>query len=325
MKAIVRHKYGKPEVLELVELEKPQPGPQEALVRVQASSVNPAEWYAMIGLGVARPGYGFLRPKDPRLGADYAGVVEAVGSEVEDFKPGDEVFGGRLGAFAEYVTVRNIIAHKPANFSFEEAAAMPTAAITALQGLRDHGKLQAGQHVLITGASGGVGSYAVQIAKAWGVQVTGVCRTQNVELVRSLGADHVVDYTKEDFAATGRRYDLVLEIAGTRPWAHYQRVMTKEAPMVIIGAPGKSLLLGPLGRIGRLRLASLRASQKIIIFVAQFNRPDFAVLRELAESGKLRSVIEKVYPLSETAEAMRHLSTAHARGKIVLSMQGQSG
>ncbi|MCW5876350.1 MAG: NAD(P)-dependent alcohol dehydrogenase [Anaerolineales bacterium] len=324
MKAIVRYKYGGPEVLQLVELDKPSPAPEEVLVRVHASSVNPAEWYSMQSLLLIRPMLGLLAPKDPRLGADFAGVVEAVGEQVSDFKPGDEVFGGRTGAFAEYVTVRNIIAHKPANISFEEAAAAPTAAITALQGLRDHGKLQAGQRVLITGASGGVGTYAVQMAKAWGAQVTGVCRSQNVDLVRSLGADQVVDYTREDFTDTDRPYDLVLDIAGTRPWADYQRVMTPEATLVYIGAPSKNRLIGPLSRILRLRLAAWRASQKVLFFVAQFNRPDFAVLADLLASGKVRSVIDRVYPLGEAAEAMRYLGEAHACGKVVLSMQEQS-
>jgi NADPH:quinone reductase-like Zn-dependent oxidoreductase len=302
------------------ELEKPTPAADEVLVRVRATSANPAEWYGMRGLIVARFIGGMLRPKDIRLGGDFAGVVEAVGSDVKDFKPGDRVFGGRHGAYAEYVAVKKGIAHMPANVSFEEAAAVPTAALTALQGLRDNGKLEAGQRVLITGAAGGVGSYAVQIAKAMGAYVAAVCRTQNVELVRSLGADAVYDYAKGEFPDGGDPFDLVLEIAGTRPWAHYRRIMKADGLMVIVGGPGAKKFLGPLGRIAQLKLSGLRASQKMPFFVAQFKREDLETLAAMLANGKMRSVIDSTYAFSQLPDAMRKLGTAHAQGKVVVTI-----
>jgi NADPH:quinone reductase-like Zn-dependent oxidoreductase len=321
MKAMTHARYGPPDVLELREIEKPVPTADENLVRVRATSVNPAEWYAMNGLFLARLQAGLFRPKDIRLGADFAGVVEAVGANVADFKPGDEVFGGRGGAFAEYVTVRKNIVPKPADISFEEAAAVPTAGITALQALRDHGRLQPGQRVLITGASGGVGTYAVQIARALGAgYVAGVCRTQNLDLVRSLGADAVYDYTRGEFPPPAEPFDLVLEIAGARPWADYRRILKPQGVMVIVGAPSKNMIIGPLARILALKLASLGASQRLAFFVAQFNRADFAALADLLAGGKVRSVIERVYPFEQLPDAMRHLGAAHARGKIVVSV-----
>ena len=321
MKAIIYTKYGSPDVLEVQEVEKPTPKENEALVKVRASSVNPAEWYAMIGLFIARIGNGLVKPKDTRLGTDFAGVVEAVGKDVTQFKPGDEVFGARSGAFAEYVCVRNMIFSKPVNITFEQAAGVAVAAITALQGLRDHGKLQAGQKVLINGASGGVGTFAVQIAKALGAEVTSVCSTKNVECARSLGADHVIDYTKEDFTLNGKRYDLLLDIAGSRPWRETKRVLTPNAHYVIVGAPKGNRVIGPLGYIIKTRLASLGASQKVVFFIAKFNREDFAFLRELFEGGKLKSVIDRTYPMSKIANAMRYLGTGHAQGKIVVTMR----
>jgi NADPH:quinone reductase-like Zn-dependent oxidoreductase len=320
MKAIVHEKYGSPDVLELREVEKPVPKEDEVLVRVCASSVNPAEWYAMTGLVIARMGAGWLKPKNTRLGADFAGVVEATGSGVTDFKVGDEVFGGRSGAFAEYVCVRKAIARKPANVTFEQAAAVPTAAITALQGLRDYGKVQPGQHVLINGASGGVGTFTVQIAKAFGAEVTAVCSTRNVDMVRSLGADRVIDYTQEDFTQSGQRYDLVMDIAGSRSWSAYKQILKPEATFVIVGAPKGNRVLGPLAHIIKLRLAALRASQKLVFFIAQFNREDMIVLQELMESGKMKPVIDRTHPLGETAEALRYLGTGHARAKVVITM-----
>jgi len=323
MKAIIHEKYGSPDVLELRDLEKPVPTDDEVLVRVYASSVNPAEWYGMSGLFIARVLGGLLKPKDMRLGADFAGVVEAVGGSIKDFQPGDEVFGGRHGAFAEYICVSKAVARKAANQTFAEAAGIPIAGLTALQGLRDYGKLQPGQKVLITGASGGVGTYAVQIAKALGAEVTAVCRTQNVDLVRSLGADYVVDYTREDFTRSDRRYDLVLEIASNRPWSEYKRILKRDAIMVLVGAPKGNMVIGPLARILRLRLAALRASQKLVFFMANFNRKDLETLRDLVESGKVRSVIDRQYKLSEISEAMRYLGEGHARGKVVITMNGK--
>lgn len=321
MKAVMCRSYGSPDVLKIEEVEKPAVTEDGVLVRVHASSVNPAEWYSMVGLLIARMPNGLFKPKDPHLGADFAGVVEAVGSQVTDFKPGDEVYGGRSGAFAEYVNVRNAVARKPANISFEQAAAVPTAAITALQGLRDHGKIQSGQKVLLNGAAGGVGTFAVQIAKAFGAEVTGVCSTKNVELIRSLGADHVIDYTREDFTQNGQRYDLLLDIAGGRTWKEYKRVLAPTANFVIIGAQKGNPVIGPLGHILKIKLAALGASQKISFFIAQFNRADLSTLRDMIEAGKIKPVVEKIYPLKDTAKAMYHLGTGHARGKIVLAIR----
>ena len=229
MKAIVVSRYGSPDVLALEEVEKPDVADDLALVRVRAASINPADWYGVAGPLIVRPSTGLLKPRTDRTGIDFAGTVEAVGKDVTHIRPGDEVFGARNGALAEYVTVRDAVVPKPANVSFEEAAAVPVAAITALQGLRDKGRLEAGQKVLINGASGGVGTFAVQIAKALGADVTGVCSTRNVELVRSLGADHVIDYTQEDFTRGVRRYDLLLDIAGSKSWSACRRVLTPDA------------------------------------------------------------------------------------------------
>ena len=318
MKAAIFHSYGM-DVLRIEEVEKPTPGEDEVLVKVCATSVNPAEWYGMTGLFLARLGNGLFKPKDKRLGADFAGVVEAVGRQVTDFKPGDEVFGGRSGAYAEYVCVQKGIAHKPANITFEQAGGVAIAGLTALQGLRDHGKVQPGQKVLINGAAGGVGTFAVQIAKAFGAEDTAVCSTKNVDLVRSLGADHVIDYTREDFTRTRQRHDLLLDIAGTRSWSEYRRVLTPRATVVIIGGP-KGRVIGPLGHIIGMRLASFRASQKVVFFVANFNREDLCVLRELMEAGKIKPIIDRTYPLSRINEAMSYLGTGHARAKIVVTI-----
>ncbi len=321
MKAVVCRSYGSPDVLKIEEVEKPTVSEDGVLVRVHASSVNPAEWYSMVGLLIARGVNGLFKPKDPRIGADFAGIVEAVGSKVTHLNPGDEVYGGRNGAFAEYVNVVNAVVRKPANVSFEEAAAVPTAAITALQGLRDHGKIQAGQKVLINGAAGGVGTFAVQIAKAFGAEVTGVTSTKNVELIRSLGADHVIDYTKDDFTQSGQRYDLLFDIAGNRTWKEYKRVLASTANFVIVGAKKGNPIIGPLSHVVKIKLAAIGASQKISFFIAQFTREDLSILRDIIEAGKVKPVVEKVYPLAQVAEAMRHLGTGHARGKLVLKMK----
>lgn len=320
MKAIVYHEYGLPDVLKLEEVEKPTPKDDEVLVRVHATSVNPAEWYTMIGLPIARLGGGLFKPKDTRLGVDYSGVIEAVGKEMTHFRVGDEVFGARSGAFAEYVCVKNIIIPKPKNISFEQAASVPIAAITALQGLRNYGKIQSGQKVLINGASGGVGTFAVQIAKSFGAEVTGVCSTKNVELAGSFGADHVIDYTKEDFTFSKQKYDLLLDVSGTRSWSEYKRVLKPDAHFVIVGAPKSNSLIGPLAYVIKIKLGSLGASQKVEFFIAKFNKEDFAVLKELLESGKVKPFVEKTYPLNKIADAMNHLGTGHAQGKIVVTM-----
>lgn len=319
MKAIVVPKYGSPDVLEIRELDKPAPADDEILVKVRASSVNPAEWYRLTGLIAARLGQGWVRPKDIRLGADFAGVVEAVGRNVSDFKAGDAVFGGRSGAFAEYLTVRRAIAPMPANLTFEEAAAVPTAAVTAWQGLHDHGRLQPGQSVLINGASGGVGTFAVQIAKAGGAEVTAVCSTRNAARARALGADHVVDYTQTDFTRGGRRYDLLLDVAGGRSWFDIQRVLQPAARVVVVGGP-HTPVIGPLGHVLQMRLASLGSRHPVIFFMAAFSREVLLTLKALLESGQVKPFVEQTYPLAQVAAAMRHVGAGHAQGKIVLSL-----
>ena len=322
MKAIVRDKYGPPDRVELQEVEKPEVTDAGLLVRVRAASVNRVDWYDVTGTPwIARPMTGLRGPKSRFTGRDFAGTVEAVGKDVTDLQPGDEVFGGKKGggSFAEYVGVPTDVARKPAGLTFEEAAAVPVAALTALQGLRDHGQLQPGQKVLVNGASGGVGTFAVQIAKALGAEVTGVCSTRNVEQARSLGADHVIDYTGEDFTRTGQRYDLILDIAGSKSWSQCRRVLNPNAILVIVGAKG-SRLMGPLGHIAKVRLGALRGNQKAVFFVANFNGPDLAVLSDLLETGKVKPVVERRYELGEVADALRYMGEGHARGKIVIGV-----
>jgi NADPH:quinone reductase-like Zn-dependent oxidoreductase len=323
MRAAVRDRFGSPDVIELRDIEKPTPADDEVLVRVRAASVNPADWYGVTGRPyVGRPAMGLLRPRSNRLGVDFAGTVDAVGKDVTQFRPGDEVFGGRDGAFAEYVCVREerAVVPKPANVTFEQAAAVPIAALTALQGLRDKGQLLPGQKVLINGASGGVGTFAVQIAKSLGAEVTGVCSTRNVDLVRSLGADHVIDYTHEDFTRSDQRYDLMLDVAGSRSWSECKRVLEPQATLVIVGAPKGSRLMGPLSHMVKVRLAAVRSSRKVVFFIAKFNKADMEVLRELLEAGKVTPVIDKRYELSEIADAFRYMGEGHAQGKIVLTV-----
>jgi NADPH:quinone reductase-like Zn-dependent oxidoreductase len=322
MKAIVRDKYGPPDGVELQEVEKPEVTDDGLLVRVRAASVNRVDWYDVTGTPwIARPMTGLRGPESRFTGRDFAGTVEAVGNRVTDLRPGDEVFGGKKGggSFAEYIGVPADVARKPPGLTFEEAAAVPVAALTALQGLRDHGQLQPGQKVLVNGASGGVGTFAVQIAKALGAEVTGVCSTRNVEQARSLGADHVIDYTAEDFTRTGQRYDLILDIAGSKSWSQCRRVLNPNAILVIVGAEG-SRLMGPLGHIAKMRLGALRGSQKAVFFVANFNEPDLAVLSDLLETGKVKPVVERRYELVEAADALRYMGEGHARGKIVIGV-----
>lgn len=320
MKAVVYRRYGGPEVLELVELERPTPADDEALVRVRASSVNPADWYSMTGLVVARPTSGLRRPREPRIGVDFAGVVEAVGSGVTGFAVGDEVYGGRTGALAEYVCVKNAVAAKPANLTFEEAAAAPVAAITAIQALRDKGELQAGDRVLVNGASGGVGTFAVQIAKALGAaHVTAVCSTRNVQQARELGADRVLDYTQENFTKIGERFDLLVDIAATRSYGQLRRLLVPGGRLVIVGAPKSGRLLGPLGRILKITVPSLGRRPRARFFVAKLTRDELLALNALVEAGTVRPVVERTYPLDEIADAMAYLGEGHARGKIVVT------
>jgi NADPH:quinone reductase-like Zn-dependent oxidoreductase len=252
--------------------------------------------------------------------------VAAVGKDVTDLHPGDDVFGGKSGggSFAEYVSVPMEVARKPANLTFEEAAAAPIAALTGLQGLRDHGQLQQGQKVLVNGASGGVGTFAVQIAKAFGAEVTAVCSSRNVEQALSLGADRVIDYTQEDFTRGAERYDLILDVVGTKSWSRYRRVLKPDGRLVMVGAPKANRLLGPLGHIARVRLAAWRGSQTAVFFVAKFNKPDMDALRELLESGQVTPVVERRYELGEVADALRYIGEGHARGKIVISVGGMT-
>lgn len=321
MKAIVHERYGRPGVLELREVDKPVIEDDQVLVRVHASSVNPVEWYGVTGPYFARIGSGFRRPKDESVGADLAGRVEAVGKDVTHLQPGDEVFGASGGSWAEYAAARgNRLAPKPANVSFEEAAAVPVAGLTALQALRDHGNVQSGQKVLINGASGGVGTYAVQLAKTFGADVTAVCSTRNVEQARSLGADRVVDYTKEDFTKIGVRHDLMLDISGRRSFLACRRVLTPEARFVLIGGKMTYRGLGPLPHLAGTILKSRFRSQKVKFFVAKITTEDLSFVGELLESAKVKSVIDRTYPLSEAADALAYLGERHARGKVVLTV-----
>jgi NADPH:quinone reductase-like Zn-dependent oxidoreductase len=322
MKAMVHDKFGPPDVVKLREVEMPELVDDGVLVRVRASSLNKVDWYGVSGMPwVARPITGLRGPKSSMIGSDFAGTVEAVGREVTDLESGDDVFGaGGTGSFAEYVCAQKSVGRKPANLTFEEAAAVPVAALTALQGLRDHGHLQAGQKVLVNGASGGVGTFAVQIAKALGAEVTAVCSTRNVEQARSLGAGDVIDYTREDFTRSGGRYDVILDVAGTKSWSQYRRVMNPDATLVMIGAPPGNRLLGPLGHVIRVRLAAWQGRQKAVFFIAKHNRPDMEVLRELLESGKVKPVVEKRYELGEVADALRYMGEGHAQGKLVINV-----
>lgn len=322
MKAIVSARYGPPDVLELKDVEKPAPDEGRVLVEVRAASVNVADWHSAHG-GIARLFGGVRRPKDPRVGIDVAGRVEAVGSKVTQFHPGDEVFGGCAGAFAEYATAReDRLALKPANVSFAEAAAVPVAGITALQGLRDKGQIHAGQKVLVNGASGGVGTFAVQLAKSFGTDVTGVCSTRNLETARSIGADHVIDYTKEDFTRNGQRYDLIYDVVGNHSIAAYKRALNPGGTCIIAGFGFPSVSIVRL--LGFMILAPLRSKfgdRKVgFMGIAKLNQKDMAYLGELLEVGKVKPVIDRRYPLSEAAEAMRYLGTGHARGKVVITV-----
>lgn len=321
MKAIVHARYGRPDVLELGEVEMPVIEDDQVLVRVHASSVNPVEWYGVTGPYFARIGSGLRKPKNTAVGGDLAGRVEAVGKDVKAFRPQDEVFGTSGGSWAEYACAREArLGPKPANLSFEEAAAVPVAAITALQALRDKAQVQPGQKVLINGASGGVGTFAVQIAKSFGAEVTGVCSTRNVELIRSLGADHVVDYTREDFTRRGGQHDLMLDIAGSRSFFDFRRALTPKATVVLIGGPMTYRGLGPLPHLAGTLLKSRGRSQTVKFFVAKITTEDLVVLKELLEAGKVTPVIDRKYQLSEASEALRYLGEGHARGKVVITV-----
>jgi NADPH:quinone reductase-like Zn-dependent oxidoreductase len=323
MKAIVYRCYGSPEVLKLEEIAKPIPADDRVLVKVHAASVNPLDWHFMRGKPyMVRPMAGIGKPDSILMGADFAGTVESVGKNVTQYKPGDEVFGDRDGAFGEYVSVREkgAMALKPTNMSMEQAAAVPIAGLTALQALRDKGKLQAGQKVLINGASGGVGTFAVQIAKTYGADVTGVCSTRNVAMVKSIGADHVIDYTKEDFTQGSVRYDLIIDNVGSHALSEYRHVLTPNGSLVIVGGPSDDPWLGPMTSLVKAYLVSPFVSQKMTFMLAQSNGEDLNVLRDLMQTGKVTPVIDRRYPLSETAQAVSYLEQGHAKGKVIITV-----
>jgi NADPH:quinone reductase-like Zn-dependent oxidoreductase len=320
MKAIAQDRYGPPDVLMLRDVDKPPLGDGDVLVRVRASSVNPADWHFITGkpFVVRLAGGGLNKPKNPVPGIDVTGVVEAIGKDVTGLRAGDEVFGWCKSAYAEYSSAaEDHFVPKPANITFEQAAAVPIAATTALQGLRDMGKLQAGQKVLVIGASGGVGTFAVQIAKVLGAEVTGVCSTRNVDLVRSIGADHVVDYTREDFSRGEQRYDLIFQLAGTARASECRRVLTPKGTLVLSSGEGR---FSGVDRMLSAMVSSPFLSQRLTTWVAKLNKADLVTLADLMQSGKVTPVIDRTYALADTAEAVRHLEGGHTRGKIVISV-----
>ena len=320
MKAIVYTKYGSPDVLQLKDVEQPTPKDDEVLIKIRAASVNAYDWHFLTAdiFLIRLMGGGLLKPKDSRLGADVAGRIETVGRNVKQFQPGDEVFGMVKGGFAEYASApQSALWLKPVNTSFDEAAAIPMAAITALQGLRDEGHIQAGQKVLINGASGGVGTFAVQIAKSFDTEVTAVCSTRNLEQARSIGADHVIDYTKEDFTKNGQQYDLVFAANGYHSLSDYKRALTPKGIYVMAGGTMaqifQSMLMGSMmSETGGRKMGGVSAKQ---------SQNDLVSIKELFEAGKVKSVIDRRYPLSEAAEALRYLGEGHARGKIVITLE----
>ena len=320
MKAIVYTKYGSPDVLQLKDVEVPTPEEDEVLIKICAASVNAYDWHFLTAdiFLIRLMGGGLLKPKDPRLGVDVAGRIETVGRNIKQFQPGDEVFGMVKGGFAEYaIASEGALWLKPVNASFDEAAAIPMAAITALQGLRDEGHIQAGQKVLINGASGGVGTFAVQIAKAFDTEVTAVCSTRNLEQARSLGADHVIDYTKEDFTKGGQQYDLLFAANGYHSLSDYKRALTPRGIYVMAGGTMaqifQSMLMGPI--------MSETGGRKMTGLSSKRNQNDLVFIKELYEEGKVKSIIDRRYPLSEAADALRYLGEGHARGKIVVTLE----
>jgi NADPH:quinone reductase-like Zn-dependent oxidoreductase len=325
MKAIVRTQYGPPEVLQFTEVEKPIPKDNEVLIKLYAASVNPLDLFSMRGAPLIRLIPGLRTPKHHVLGCDIAGRVEAVGGHVKQFQPGDEVFGVTGfdgGGFAEYLcAIEDKLALKPANISLEDAAAVPVAAITALQGLRDKGRIQQGQKVLVDGASGGVGTFAVQIAKSFGAEVTAVCSTRNMDTARSIGADHVIDYTREDFTQSGQRYDLIMGVNAHHSIFDYRRALSQEGIYVLVGGGlvqvFQAMLVGPL--------LSLIGSKKTCFFIGKANQKDLVFLKDLLAAGKVSPVIDRRYPLSGAADALRYLEERHARGKVVLTVEHSNG
>lgn len=324
MKAVLRRCYGPPDVLTLEDIEKPTPADNQVLVKVRAAAINPVDWHYMRAKPyLIRIETGLGAPKNIRLGIDFAGTVEAVGKDVTRFKPGDEVFGGKFGALAEYVTVTEdgSMVAKPANLTFEQAGSVNVAALTALQALRDKGQIQPGQKVLINGASGGVGTFAVQIAKTLGAEVSGVCSTRNVEMVRSLGADHVFDYTKEDFTRGGQRYDVILDNVGNRALSDIRRVLTPNGKYILIGGggPDEGPWIGVFVGAIKTWVVSHFVDQEMGMFLSESSAEDLTILGNLMEAGKVTPVIDRTYPLTEAADAMRYLEEGHARGKVVVT------
>jgi NADPH:quinone reductase-like Zn-dependent oxidoreductase len=322
LKAILYDMYGPPTVLQLRDTEKPIPNENEVLVSVEAASASAFDWHVMRGAPIlARLSHGFRRPKDSRMGVDFAGRIEQVGKSVTRFHPGDEVYGERRGSFAEYLTVpADALELKPKNLSFDSAATVPISGITALQALRDMGHIRPGQTVLINGASGGVGTFAVQIAKSFGADVTGVCSTQNVELVRSIGADHVIDYTKVDFTNDGKRYDLIIDAVGNRRIREYRRALNPTGTCIVVGF---TTMMGMLGILIRGRMASRSGGMKFALKTKPIDSDELVSMRSLIESGKVVPVIDRRYPLSAVPEAIRYLEAGHARGKVVITISAE--
>jgi len=325
MKAIVNCEYGVGN-LQLRDLEKPSPNDNEVLVRVRAASINPVDGHLIRGAWPMRPMTGMRKPKNTRFGTDFSGVVEAIGKNVTNFKSGDEVFGAKNGAVADYICVKadRAIVMKPANITFEQAGSVGIAGVTALQGLRDQGHIQAGQKLLINGASGGVGTFAVQIAKAFGAEVTGVCSTHNVDLVKSIGADHVIDYSKEDFTRTDQRYDMIYDLVGNHSFSERRQILTTNGICVLAGIGGAGFHPESWGRIlGNFKTAfqSKFTSQKFVTYIAKLTKDDLNVLRDFMQAGKLSPVIDRTYKISETQAAVRYLEEGHARGKVVITLE----
>ena len=329
MKATVYRRYGSPDVLQFEEIERPTVGDNEVLIKVRAASANPLDWKLMSGGPfIVRLLLGLVKPKVKRPGVDLAGQVEAVGRNVTQFKPGDEVFGVCRGAFAEYActsvsasVLKSPLVLKPDNVTFEQAASAPVAALTALQGLRNKGKIQLGQKVLINGAAGGVGTFAVQIAKSFGADVTGVCSTRNVDMVRSIGADRVIDYTQENFTKSGQRYDLFFDCVGNHSLSACRRVLKPKGIYIMVGALGDAPLMDLLGRLIGALVLSRFVSQKLVVFLARSNKEDLTTVGELMATGKVTPVIDRRYRLSEVPEALRYLKEGHARGKVVITLE----
>ncbi len=323
MQAVVYHDYGSPDVLKCEEIEKPTAGDDEVLIRIRAASVNPYDWHFMRGTPyLVRVVSGLRKPKNRQLGVDVAGQVEAIGRNVTQFKPGDEVFGVSQGAFAEYACASEAtLVTKPDNVTFEQAASVPIAAFTALQALRDKGQIQPGQRVLINGASGGVGTFAVQIAKSFGADVTGVCSTRNVEMVRSIGADQVVDYSQEDFTKSGQRYDILLDCVGNHSLLSCRSVLTPQGICIMAGGSAGRWMIRAVARVVTALVLSQFVSQNLVMFLAKPNKKDLTIIRKLMAAGIVTPVIDKRYSLSEVSEAIRYLEQGHARGKVIITLE----